>query len=116
MLTVVLYVVVTLVVAAALYGLSVVVFGRAELLPPVTNGHTVSYLPEGPLTGADVRSMRLGMAPRGYTMSEVDWVLEQLATEIDRLRTLVREDDVRSAESASGSGTGATASRGDGTR
>lgn len=116
MLTVVLYVVVTLVVATALYFLSVVVFGRAELLPPIAKGHTVTYLPEGPLTGADVRTLQLGMAPRGYTMREVDWTLEQLAAEIDRLRALAGEDDVRSVESASRSGTSATASRGDETR
>ena len=73
MLTIVIYVVVTLIVAAALYALSIVVFGRSEPLPAVARGHTVTMLPEGPLTGDDLRSVRFGMSARGYTMSEVDW-------------------------------------------
>lgn len=89
MVTVVVYVVVTLVVAASLFALSVVVFGRSELLPAVEKGYTVTSLPEGPLTGDDLRDVRLGMSARGYTMSEVDWALEQAAREIDHLRALL---------------------------
>lgn len=91
MLTVVVYVVVTLIVAAALFALSVVVFGRAEVLPAVEKGHTITHLPEGPLAGGDLREVRFGMSARGYTMSEVDWTLEQAAGEIDRLRALLGE-------------------------
>ena len=40
MLTIVVYVVVTLVVAAGLFGLSLVVFGRSEVLPPVARDQT----------------------------------------------------------------------------
>lgn len=86
MLTVVVYVVATLVVAAALFALSVVVFGRGESLPPVDRSHTVTSLPAEQLAGDDLRGVRFGMGPRGYTMAEVDWVLEQAADEIDRLR------------------------------
>lgn len=86
MLTIVIYVVATLIVAAALFALSVVVFGRAELLPEVARGHTITQLPEGPITGSDLRAVRFGMSARGYTMAEVDWALEQAAAEIDRLR------------------------------
>lgn len=91
MVTVVVYVVVTLVVAASLFALSVVVFGRSELLPAVEKGHTITSLPEGPLTGDDLRGVRFGMSARGYTMSEVDWTLEQAAREIDHLRALLDE-------------------------
>lgn len=87
MLTIVIYVVVTLIVAAALFALSVVVFGRSELLPGVARGHTVTQLPEGPITGSDLRAVQFGMSARGYTMAEVDWALEQAAAEIDRLRS-----------------------------
>lgn len=93
MLTIVVYVVVTLVVAVALFLLSVVVFGRGELLPPVPAGHTVTALPEGPLDGDDLRAVRFGMSPRGYTMAEVDWVLEQAAAEIERLHALHRHPE-----------------------
>ncbi|MFJ5872680.1 DivIVA domain-containing protein [Dietzia maris] len=92
MLTIVVYVVVTLVVAAGLFGLSLVVFGRSEVLPPVDRDHTVTHLPDGALAGDDLRSVRFGMSARGYTMAEVDWALEQAAVEIDRLRALLGED------------------------
>lgn len=91
MLTIVVYVVVTLIVAGALFALSVLVFGRSELLPAVTAGHTVTSLPDGPLGGDDLRSVRFGMSARGYTMAEVDWTLEQAADEIDRLRARLGE-------------------------
>lgn len=91
MLTIVIYMVVTLIVAAALFTLSVVVFGRSEVLPAVAKGHTVTHLPEGSLAGEDLRAVRFGMSARGYTMAEVDWTLEQAAAEIDRLRAVLAE-------------------------
>lgn len=100
MLTVVVYVVVTLIVAAALFALSVVVFGRSELLPAVRKGHTITSLPDGPIAGDDLRSVRFGMAARGYRMDEVDWALAQAAGEIDRLRALLGEPDPVSARFA----------------
>ena len=91
MLTVVVYVVVTLIVAVALFVLSAVVFGRSELLPAIPRGHTITALPDGAFSGNDLRAVRFGMSARGYTMSEVDWALEQAAGEIDRLRALLGE-------------------------
>lgn len=111
MLTIVVYVVVTLIVAAGLFALSIVVFGRGELLPPVSGGHTVTALPEGPIAGEDVRSVRFAMAPRGYTMSQVDWVLEQAAEEIDSLRARLRDVDGDTEPSHGVSGEAATASQ-----
>lgn len=103
MLTVVVYVVVTLIVAAGLFALSLVVFGRSEVLPPVPRGHTVTHLPDGPLSGEDIRSVRFGMSARGYTMAEVDWALEQAAVEIDRLRARLGEGgDVDAGEGVDG--------------
>ena len=92
MLTIIVYVLVTLIVAASLFVLSVVVFGRSELLPAVSRDHTVTSLPDGPLSGDDLRAVRFGMSARGYTMSEVDWALEQAAVEIDRLRAMVGDE------------------------
>lgn len=103
MLTVVVYVVVTLIVAVALFALSIVVFGRGELLPPVSSGQTLTRLPEGAFVGDDLREVRFGLAARGYTMAEVDWALEQAAVEIDRLRALLGED-VRSRVASHGVG------------
>ena len=42
-------------------------------------------------TSARTSRERFAMAPRGYTMSEVDWALEQAAGEIDRLRARLAE-------------------------
>lgn len=92
MLTIVVYVVVTLVVATALFALSVVVFGRGELLPAVSAGQTLTRLPEGEFSGDDLRAVRFGLSARGYTMAEVDWTVEQAAAEIERLRALLSED------------------------
>jgi len=38
---------------------------------------------DGPLTAADLRSVRLTTAFRGYRMSEVDALLDRLAAELD---------------------------------
>lgn len=86
MLTIIVYVLVTLIVATALFTLSVVVFGRGEVLPAVAKDHTITHLPAGPLNGDDLRAVRFSMSARGYTMAEVDWTLEQAATEIEQLR------------------------------
>lgn len=99
MLTVVIYVVVTLIIAAALFALSVVLFGRSEVLPAVEKGHTITSLPEGPIAGDDLRSVRFGMSARGYTMAEVDWALEQAAREIDELRARLGQAGVIDASS-----------------
>jgi DivIVA domain-containing protein len=79
------YLLVAVVVAAALYGIAVVVFGRGEELPPLPPRATPTRLPEGEVAGGDVRELRFPQAVRGYRMGEVDWVLERLADELDRI-------------------------------
>src|SRR5918992_5991948 len=39
-------------------------------------------LPDGPLSPEDIRSLRFGVALRGYAMAQVDDVLDRLAREI----------------------------------
>lgn len=39
-------------------------------------------LRDGPLTGADIKTLRFGIALRGYAMGQVDDVLDRLAHEI----------------------------------
>jgi DivIVA domain-containing protein len=41
---------------------------------------------DGPLTAEDIRTVRFTTAFRGYRMSEVDALLERLATELDEAR------------------------------
>jgi DivIVA domain-containing protein len=45
------------------------------------------------VAGYDVRAVRFQQAVRGYKMAEVDWVLERLAGELDRLA--VERDELR---------------------
>jgi DivIVA domain-containing protein len=40
-------------------------------------------VPDGPLSGADVRRVRFTTAFRGYRMSEVDALLERVASQIE---------------------------------
>ncbi|AEA23270.1 DivIVA domain protein [Pseudonocardia dioxanivorans CB1190] len=83
--TALIYLLVVVVVAAVVYALAVAVFGRGEELPPLPDGETPTGLPGGRVAGADVRALRFPQAVRGYRMGEVDWVLERLAGEIERL-------------------------------
>ena len=79
------YLLVVAVVAAALFGLAALVFGRGEELAPLPPGATPTRLPAGAVDGDDVRRLQFQQAVRGYRMDEVDWVLERLADELDRV-------------------------------
>jgi DivIVA domain-containing protein len=83
------YVVVVGLVAAAVYLIAALVFGRGEELAPMPPGATPTRLPARDLTGGDVRDLRFQQALRGYKCSEVDWALERLAAEVDALRDRV---------------------------
>ena len=82
--TALIYLLVVAAVAAALFGLAAVVFGRGEELAPLPPGATPTRLPAGEIDGEDVRELRFQQALRGYRMDEVDWVLDRLADELDR--------------------------------
>lgn len=86
MVSVVVYVVVTAIVAAVVYALATIVFGRGEALPPIATGETLTCLPTEAMSGDDVRSLKFRVSARGYNMAEVDWAIAELAAEIDRLR------------------------------
>ena len=95
MLTVLIYVVVIAVVAAGLFFVASVVFGRGEELEPLPRGTTATALPAYGITGRDVRSVKFGVTLRGYDAREVDWTLERLADEIDGLRGRIAEQGER---------------------
>ncbi|WP_333617852.1 DivIVA domain-containing protein [Dietzia sp.] len=84
--SVVVYVVITVLVAAIVFVVAAVVAGRGEPLPPVEPDETLAKLPRGAVSGADARALRFGVKARGYDMAEVDWAIAELAAEIDRLR------------------------------
>jgi DivIVA domain-containing protein len=80
------YLFVVLAVAAVIYLLASLVFGRGEQLEPLPPGSTPTRLPPSDIEGADVRALRFQQVVRGYKASEVDWALERIAGELDELR------------------------------
>ena len=84
--TVLQYLVIAAVIGLVVFGIAVFVFGRGEQLAPLSPRTSPTELPDAGMTGADVRKVRFAMAVRGYRMSDVDWALERMADELDRLR------------------------------
>lgn len=83
---VLLYLVVLVLVGIVLFAVGSVLFGRGEVLPPLPTATTATVLPASGVTGADVEAVKFSQALRGYKTSEVDWVLDRLAQELDMLR------------------------------
>jgi DivIVA domain-containing protein len=82
-------------VVLALGAVAVVAAGRGAPMEPSYDDAPDSLVPaEGPLSAADLRRIRFPLAVRGYRMAEVDWVLDRLATELDRIGA--ERDDLRS--------------------
>ena len=91
------------VIGLVVFGLAVFVFGRGEQLAPLSPRRSPTELPEKALSADDVRRVRFAMAVRGYRMSDVDWALEQMADELDRLHARI---SVLSADPAADDGAG----------
>lgn len=89
--TALIYLVVMMLVAAVVFLLASVVFGRGEELPALPPGASPTRLPSSGVTAEDVRNVRFQLVLRGYKMSEVDWVLRRLSGEIDDLRSELDE-------------------------
>jgi DivIVA domain-containing protein len=85
--TALVYLIVVTVVAAVFFGVAAVVFGRGEELAPLAPDATPTRLPSHGIRGEDIRDLRFPQAVRGYRMTEVDWVLDRLAEELDRVTT-----------------------------
>ncbi len=72
------------VVGALLFLGGSVLLGRGETRPPAELDRSPVELPDDrPVTGADVRALQVSVAVRGYRMTEVDWLLEQLAQALE---------------------------------
>ncbi len=85
--TALIYLLVVVVVAAAFFGLAALVFGRGEELPPLPPDATPTRLPSRAISAYHVRALKFPLALRGYRMTEVDWVLDRLAGELERAET-----------------------------
>ncbi|EHY90328.1 DivIVA domain protein [Saccharomonospora azurea NA-128] len=89
--TALIYLLVMLLVAAVVFLVASLVFGRGEELAPLEPGSSPTRLPADDLTSADVADVKFQVVVRGYKMSEVDWVMSRLGTELDLLRARVAE-------------------------
>ncbi|MET9228313.1 DivIVA domain-containing protein [Lentzea sp. NPDC003310] len=85
------YLIVMIAVAAVVFLLAALVFGRGEELAPLPPGASPTRLPSDDITEDDVRDLKFQQVFRGYKMSEVDWALQRLATEVETLRARVAE-------------------------
>ncbi len=85
------YIVVMALVAAVVFLLAALVFGRGEELAPLPPGASPTRLPSDDVTPEDVRGLKFQQVLRGYKMTEVDWALDRLADEVERLRDRVAE-------------------------
>lgn len=92
------YLVVLILVSTVLFGIASFLFGRGEQLPPLPRSTTATVLPASGVTGADVEAVKFTQVLRGYKTSEVDWVLDRLASELDQVRAEL--DAVRAAARA----------------
>jgi DivIVA domain-containing protein len=80
----VLFLVGVLVVAALLFLGASLLLGRGETQPPADLDRSPVELPDArPVTGDDVRALRMTVTLRGYRMTEVDWLLDQFARTLD---------------------------------
>jgi DivIVA domain-containing protein len=96
------YLIVMIAVAAVVFLLAALVFGRGEELAPLPPGASPTRLPSDDITAEDVRELKFQQVFRGYKMTEVVWGLQRLATEVETLRARVAElesaEDLESSE------------------
>ncbi len=84
MLSVVVFLVGLLLVGGLLFLGAALLLGRGETQPPAELDRSPVELPDDrPVLGDDVRALQVSVAVRGYRMTEVDWLLDQLAQTLD---------------------------------
>ncbi len=72
------------IIAVAVLGLAAVAAsGRLGELPATVTDTPVPHLPQGRLSADDLRQVRFAVVPRGYSMSQVDELLDRLAHQLD---------------------------------
>jgi DivIVA domain-containing protein len=72
-------------IVLALGGVALVAAGRGAPLAEVYDDRPDAIVPAtGPLSGDDLRRVRFSLAFRGYRQSEVDALLDRLASERER--------------------------------
>ncbi len=80
-------------IVLAMGGVAVLAAGKGAPLAEVYDDRPDALVPaSGPLSGEDLRRVRFSLAFRGYRMSEVDTLLERLASEREDLDPTVAAD------------------------
>jgi DivIVA domain-containing protein len=111
-LSLVVFVGTVLVVGALVFLGGSLLLGRGETQPPADQDRSPVELPEDrPVTADDLRALRISVTVRGYRMTEVDWLIEQLAQTLDErdaqlaaLRDRLEESDAAAADGGPPSG------------
>ena len=81
-------------IVLALGGIALVAAGRGAPLSEVYDDRPDASVPaEGPLGADDLRRVRFSLAFRGYRMSEVDALLDRLATEREQAAERAHGDE-----------------------
>jgi DivIVA domain-containing protein len=71
-------------IVLAMGGIAVLAAGRGTPMAEVYDDRPDATVPaSGPLAGEDLRRVRFSLALRGYRMSEVDALLDRVATELE---------------------------------
>jgi DivIVA domain-containing protein len=71
-------------IVLALGGIALLAAGRGTPMAEVYDDRPDLGLPEaGPIRGSDLRRVRFSLAFRGYRMSEVDSLLDRLASQLE---------------------------------
>ncbi|WP_193616512.1 DivIVA domain-containing protein [Goekera deserti] len=84
MVTFVFFVLGLVLVGGLLFAGASLLLGRGETQPPQELDRSPVELPgDRPVVADDLRRLRISVAVRGYRMTEVDWLIEQLATALD---------------------------------
>lgn len=71
-------------IAVAVLGVAAVAAsGRLGELPATVTDTPVPHLPQGRLSADDLRRALFAVVPRGYSMAQVDELLDRLARQLD---------------------------------
>jgi DivIVA domain-containing protein len=71
-------------VAVAILGLAAVAAsGRLGEFPATVTDTPQPHVPAGTLSGADLRALRFAVVPRGYSMQQVDELLDRISRQLD---------------------------------
>ncbi|HZY27224.1 MAG TPA: DivIVA domain-containing protein [Jiangellaceae bacterium] len=85
-------VVFVVVIVVVVFAVAVVASGRGDGLDAPERDLATPWLPDGPVSPADVEAVRFAIGLRGYRMNQVDDVLDRLGRELtardDRISAL----------------------------